>query len=162
MPRVARAVLLAGGVAAVALLVVRTGAGTIAAMLHGVGWGFLVVSVLYAAHLAVRSAALWRSMPAGSLRYRDVLLVRLAGEAVEMLTFTGPFLAEPAKGYLLTARGLAGAQAFGAVAIEYLLYTLVSAWMAGGALAILLARDLLPKPIRLPIEGVVAGTLAFT
>src|SRR5205814_2514079 len=68
----------------------------------------------------------------------------------------------PAKGYLLTARGLAGAQAFGAVAIEYLLYTLVSAWMAGGALAILLKRDLLPKPIRLPIEGVVAGTLAFT
>src|SRR5207244_13119603 len=76
-------------------------------------------------------------------------LIRFAAEAVEMLTFTGPFLAEPAKGWLLTRHGVTAAQAFGAIAIEYLAYTLVSAWLATGALWLLLARHADRKSTRL-------------
>jgi len=96
------------------------------------------------------------------LSYGDVLRVRLLGEAIETLTFTGPFLAEPAKGWLLTKRGLTGADAFGGVAIEYLLYTLVSAWMAAIALALLVSRGALPVLLRTPVAGIVAGVVAFT
>jgi len=100
-----------------------------------------------------------KSPPA--FRYRDVLLVRLSGEAVEMLTFTGPFLAEPAKGVLLARRGLSGPQAFGAVAAEYLVYTAVSAALAAAALGVLLARRGLPPPLAAPVAAVEGGMLAF-
>lgn len=65
----------------------------------------------------------------------------------------GPFLAEPAKGWLLTQRGLTSAEAFGGVAIEYLLYTLVSGWMAAIALAVLISRGALPVLFRIPVAG---------
>ena len=64
------------------------------------------------------------------------------------LTFTGPFLAEPAKGWLLKRRGLATADAFAAVATEYLVYTVVSSSLAIIAVSLLLANGLLPPPVR--------------
>ncbi len=162
MPRLARALLLAAGAVVLAVLVERVGPALIFSLLRRVGWGFLTVSVLYTAHLAVRSAALWRSLPSSALRFIEVFQVRLAGEAVEMLTFTGPFLAEPTKGYLLTRRGATGPDAFGAVAIEYLLYTLVSAWLAAGSLTLLVVRHALSPSLRGPIVGLVAAIAVFT
>jgi hypothetical protein len=131
-------------------------------LLRRVGWGFAGVSALYAAHLTVRATALWRCLPSGSARYGNVLRVRLSAEAIEMLTFTGPFLAEPAKGWLLARGGLTGVDAFGAVAIEYLLYTLVSSWMAAAALSMLLARGVLPADLRIAVVGVVVAMIAFS
>jgi hypothetical protein len=154
--------LIAVGAGVLALLVSRLGARTIASLLAEVGWGFAIVSCVYALHLAVRAAALWRCLPDGTLKYRDVLLVRLSGEAVEMLTFTGPFLAEPAKGWLLTRRGLSGPDAFGGVAVEYLLYTVASAWIAVWALTLLVSRDVLPPEFRTPVLIVVWGMVGFT
>lgn len=160
--RVLRYVLLAAGTGVLTTLIVRIGPATIASMLASVGWSFLVVSGLYVIHVVVRAIALWRSMPDAPVPLRDVIGVRLAGEAIETLTFTGPFLAEPAKGFLLRRRGLDGPEAYGAVAVEYLLYTLASAWMAGAALLVLLARDLLPHALRGPVRGVIWGVAIFT
>ena len=162
MPRVRRALLLAGGATLLAVLVVRIGPGVIADMLRRVGWGFLAVSALYATHVAVRALALWRSLPITLLPYAAVLRVRLSGEAVEMLTFSGPFLAEPAKGWLLTRYGFSGADAYGSVALEYLLYTVVSFWMATVALAMLLARDVLPDTMHAPVVAIIVAMVAFT
>jgi lysylphosphatidylglycerol synthase-like protein len=155
-----RLLLLAAGAAVLIVLVRRVGLATITSLLRQVGWGFAVVSVLYFTHICVRAAALWRSI--GELRFRDVLRVRLSGEAIEMLTFTGPFLAEPAKGVLLTRHGIGGAHAFGGLATEYLLYTLTSTWMAVVALSLLLARGVLPQGLDTPVKLVVAGMIAFT
>jgi len=162
MSRLARALLLIGGASVLAVLVAWVGIGSVAALLRRVGWAFVAVSVLYAAHLSVRAAALWRSLPVPSLGYLQVLRIRFAGAAVEMLTFTGPFLAEPTKGLLLARSGTAGADAFGAVAIEYLLYTLVSSWLAAGALTLLLARGLLTPALHGPIAILIGGVAAFT
>src|ERR1700730_16735801 len=162
MSRLLRALLLTGGAAVLIVLVARVGPAVIVDMLRRVGWGFAVATILYSAHLAGRAEALWRSLPVRSLSYRTVLEVRLSGEAVETLTFTGPFLAEPAKGWLLAERGATGADAFGAVAIEYLLYTLASAWMAAVALSVLLTRGVLPGHMRGPVLGVIAGVGIFT
>lgn len=162
MSRLVRVLLLAAGAIVLALLVVRLGPAVILSLLQQIGWGFAIIPLLYTAHLAVRSAALWRSLPAATLGYVDVFRIRLAGEAVEMLTFTGPFLAEPAKGLLLVRAGTTTANAFGAVAIEYLLYTLVSAWMAAAALLLLLLRGALTGPLRAATIGLVAGIGVFT
>ena len=162
MPRLVRIALLLVGAAVLALLVSRVGARSIVELLRRVGWGFAIVSAIYTLHLAIRAVALWRCLPDGMLGYAGVLGIRLAGEAIEMLTFTGPFLAEPAKGWLLTRRGISGANAFGGVAVEYLLYTVVSAWLAVWALSVLVARDVLPPGFHTPVLIVVAIMVTFT
>lgn len=161
MSRIVRLLLLAGGVGIVALLVLRAGPALVLDMLARVGWSVPAVAAVYALHQMVRAAALWRSVPAGPVRYADVLRIRLSGEAVEMLTFTGPFLAEPAKGWLLKRCGLPAADAFAAIAIEYLLYTVVSAWMATVALSLLLARASLPPAVRPAAVAVLVTMVAF-
>jgi len=163
MGRALRIALLAAGAAVLVALVRQVGVATIADLLRRVGWAFAIVSALYFSHVCVRAAALWRSTARPEpLRYRDVLRVRLSAEAIEMLTFTGPLLAEPAKGVLLTRHGVGGADAFGGVAIEYLLYTLTSTWMATVALSLLVAHGMLPPGLANAVTGVVAGMVAFT
>jgi hypothetical protein len=157
----ARLLLLAGGLGIAAWLVWRAGPRLVWSMLARVGWSFPTAAAIYATHIGIRAAALWRSVLGGHVSYPDVLRVRLSGEAVEMLTFTGPFLAEPAKGWLLRRRGLATADAFAAVATEYLLYTVVSSWLSTVAISLLLARGLLPAAIRPAVVVVLAATVAF-
>jgi hypothetical protein len=159
--RTVRLLFLVLGLGIVAWLVWRAGPQLVLNMLTRVGWSFLAVAAIYAAHVGMRAAALWRSVLGGPVSYGDVLRVRISGEAVEMLTFTGPFLAEPAKGWLLTHRGLATADAFAAVATEYLLYTVVSAWLATIALSLLLAQGLLPPPVRPAAIVILAATIVF-
>jgi uncharacterized membrane protein YbhN (UPF0104 family) len=156
-----RFLLLAFGLGMVALLVWRTGPALVLSMMARVRWAFLFVSAAYAIHIAVRAAALWRSVLSVPIRYRDVLRIRVSGEAVEMLTFTGPFLAEPAKGWLLKRQGLPAADAYAAVAAEYLIYTLVSSWLAALALTLLLANGALPPAIRPGVVGVLVVMVGF-
>ena len=152
--------LLAAGVGVLIVLVRQVGLETIADLLRRVGPAFAIVSLLYFAHISIRAAALWRCIV--TLPFWHVLKVRLSGEAIEMLTFTGPFLAEPAKAWLLTKRGVSGVDAFGGVAIEYLLYTLTSAWMSMIALSLLLAHAGLTPPLRAAATGVLAAASAVT
>jgi hypothetical protein len=130
-------------------------------MLVRVGWGGPVIVGLYAAHVGCRAAALWRSVIGGRVRYVDVLRIRLSGEAVEMLTFTGPFLAEPTKGWLLKQRGLSTASAFAAAATEYLLYSVLSSCLAVTGLSLLLVRGTLPPAVRPAAVLVMAIAIAF-
>src|SRR5438128_1612315 len=126
-------------------------------MLQGVGWNFLAAAAIYSGHLGIRAAALWRCVLGRPVSYGDVLRIRLSGDALETLTFTGPFLAEPAKGWLLKHRGLATADAFAAVATEYLVYTVVSSSLAIVAILLLLAQSLLPPPVRPAAMAILAA-----
>ena len=153
--------LLVLGLCTVALLLWRAGPRIVLNMLTRVGWSFPAAAAIYAAHLGIRAAALWRSVLGGPVSYGDVLRIRLSGDALETLTFTGPFLAEPAKGWLLTHRGLATAEAFAAVATEYLVYTVVSSSLAIVAVSLLLANGLLPPPVRPAAVVILAATMAF-
>lgn len=150
------------GIAVIAGLVLHTGVSVVAAMLARVGWAIIPIAGLYAIHVTVRALALWRGLPDGLLPFRDVLRVRLSGEAVELLTFSGPWLAEPAKGWLLTRQGLLVSQAFGVITLEYLLYTMVAAWMAAFSLGVLVARHALPRALVVPVLGIEALIAAIT
>jgi len=54
MSRLVRVLLLAAGAIVLALLVVRLGPAVILSLLQQIGWGFAIIPLLYAAHLAVR------------------------------------------------------------------------------------------------------------
>src|SRR3954471_11970804 len=154
MPRRAgHAALLLAGLIALALVVRHIGPAAIAGLIRRIGAAFWIITLLYAAHTAARGVALWQTLPAGTIGLAAVIEIRFAAEGVKMLTLSGPFLAEPAKAWLLHRRGLDGAEAFGGVAAEYLIYNLTAAWMAAAALSILLARGVLPDLLRVPAIG---------
>lgn len=136
-----RTVLLLVGVALFISLTIQLGPGQILAAVRQIGWSFLTVTFVYGVYQLARAAALATSLvKAGVVSFTDVLWIRLSGEAVQFLTFTGPFVAEPAKAWLLKSRGLATREAFAAVLTEYLVYTFTSAGLSIVGLAYLLAH----------------------
>ena len=159
----ARLLFLLVGIAVFAWLFVQLGPATVLGMLGRVGWGAIPVAVCYGAFQSVRALALIASVGAGHrLRFRDALWVRLSGEAVQLLTFTGPFLAEPAKAWLLRRRGLTTGQGFAATLIEYLSYNLTAAAMSVAAVSWLLMNRMVEGGVRtaaLVILGIMIGFL---
>ena len=161
MTRLFRLSLLLLGVVVVVLLIRHEGFADVAGMLRRVGWIFLAVAALYTAHVLIRTVALWRAVPGSSVAFRDVLMVRLSGEAVEVLTFTGPIVAEPAQAWLLTRRGLSVAAAVAAVATEYLVYSMVSALLAIAGLWWLLTRHAVPSALESALAVAWVALTAF-
>jgi lysylphosphatidylglycerol synthase-like protein len=162
MPKAFRYGLLVIGLIVLVLIVRHMGAGTILQLARKSGWALLWMAVLYALHLGVRAWVIWRNLPPGHLSLVDVLRIRFAAESVEMLTFTGPFLAEPAKGWMFIRRGVSAADAVGVIAFEYLTYTLVAADLALVGVSVLLYRHALPPAVRVPLMVLVGVLAAFT
>src|SRR5436190_3201665 len=136
-----RIVLLFAGAALLGALLWRLGPSEVLDALGRIRWYFLPVLGLGGAHQMVRALALRACvLRAGVLRYRDALAIRLSGEAIQSLTFTGPMLAEPTKAWLLTRRGLTLREGFAATITEYLIYTLVTAAMSMTGLLYLVVR----------------------
>jgi hypothetical protein len=107
------------------------------------------IAGLYVAHQVFRARALQLSVARpGPITFLDALAIRFSGEAVQLLTSTGPFLAEPSKALLLERRGLTRTEGFGATIAEYLAYTFVSAAMLGVAMWFLAIRDDLELAMR--------------
>src|SRR6478609_1670897 len=92
--RVQRVVLLGFGCVLFVYLLVRLGAAGIGLLFLRVGWRFGLIVALYAGHQMVRTFA-WRKCLIASqpLSYWEMMKIRLSGEALQFLTFTGPFLA---------------------------------------------------------------------
>ena len=157
-----RAIILAAACVVLGAIVYAMGPERIASIIRASGFTFLWMVLLYGIHIALRAVILWRSLPPGSLPLREVLRIRFAAEAVEMLTFTGPFLAEPAKGWMFVHRGITLTDAVGAIAFEYLTYTLVAADIALAALAILLHRHAFSPGAQGPIAILAACLALFT
>src|SRR4051794_19694939 len=95
----------AAAFAALVLIVRHIGAATVGGMLRQVGWSFALVVILYAVHTLLRGVSLWRTLPHATIPLHRVIAIRFAVEGVEMLTLTGPFVAEPAKAWLLQRGG---------------------------------------------------------
>lgn len=137
MPVVRRVAVLLGALLFVVLFW-RLGPADVLALAARVRWYALAVLVLYAGHDATRALALQASvLRPGLLRFGDAFAIRLSGDAVESLTFTGPLLAEPTRAWLLERRGLTLTEGFAATITEYLVCTFVGAAMSMAALLLL-------------------------
>ncbi|PYR73696.1 MAG: hypothetical protein DMF87_25045 [Acidobacteria bacterium] len=155
------AFLIAGAVLLGALLW-RLGPAQIIDAVGRIRWYVLPVLCLGGAHQVVRALALRACvLRAGILRYRDALAIRLSGEAIQSLTFTGPIVAEPTKAWLLTRRGLTLREGFAATLTEYLIYTFVTAVMSVIGLLYLIVRFDPPAMLRGIAIGVVCACAAF-
>ena len=134
-------------------LVYRLGPGRILSLLLRIGWHLAALAGIHALYQGVRAAALSRCLIGIRLPYRDVLWIRISGEAVRVLTSTGPLLAEPAKAWLLKRRGLALHQAFASTLSEILFYNLSAAAIAAGGLATLALLFPLEPSLRASVWG---------
>lgn len=130
-----RTATLAIGTALLVILIWRLGPQEILAALSQIGWYAALILLLYAAHHATRALALRTCvLPPTTLRYVEAVAIRLSGEAVQVLTVTGPVLAEPTRAWLLQRRGLTLTEGFAATISEYLVSLFVNAAMAIAAL----------------------------
>jgi hypothetical protein len=136
-----RTATLAIGTALLIILIWRLGPQEILAALIKIGWYAALILPLYAAHHAMRALALRTCvLPPAKLGYLEAVAIRLSGEAVQVLTVTGPVLAEPTRAWLLQRRGLTLTEGFAAAISEYLVSLFVNAAMAIAALAYLVPR----------------------
>jgi uncharacterized membrane protein YbhN (UPF0104 family) len=142
-----RAVLLCFGCALFVYLLVRLGASEISSLLLGVGWYFALIAVIYGGHQLIRAIAYWKCVITNEdVSYWQIVRIRLSAEAIQFLTSTGPFLAEPSKVWLLKRRGLSTRHAVAATVSEYLIYTFTSAAFGIAGLAYLLIHFELSRP----------------
>ena len=156
-----RAVFLGFGGALFVYLLVSIGATEISRLLLGIGWYFGLISVTYACYQLIRAIAYWKCVANTLTSYWDVLRIRLSGEAVQFLTSTGPFLAEPTKVWFLRRRGLSTKYAVAATVAEYLIYTLSSAALAIAGLTYLLRNFDLSSPASAAAKILVCVMAAF-
>lgn len=124
-----RFALLAAGCILFAYVLSRVNPAEVGSLLLRIRWGFLWITLLYLAHQTLRTLALSKcivvTQPTAS--WKELLQIRLAGESVQILTLTGPFLSEPAKALLLRRQGIPAKPAYAGAIAEFLLYTLTSA-----------------------------------
>jgi glycosyltransferase 2 family protein len=136
-----RAVLLGLGFALFVWLLIRLNAGEVVTLLRRIGWWFALTAAIYGVHQLTRTLAYRVCITAGErTSYWALVRIRLSGEAVLMLTSTGPFLSEPAKVWLLRRQGLNIKSAAAATVLEYLIYTFTSAAFALAATGYMLAH----------------------
>jgi hypothetical protein len=155
-----RVILLVAGAALLGFLLWRLGPAEIFALLGRVGWYGLVSLGLYALHHVVRALALRACvLRHGLLGYGDALAIRVSGEAIQALTFSGPVLAEPTRAWLLTHRGLTLEEGFAAALTEYLVSAFVTAALSIAGL-LYVVQQFNPPPAIAGVAVVVAAALA--
>ena len=157
-----RLLLLVGGAALLIVLLWSLGPADILDALSRIGWYFVPILLAGAAHHATRALALYACvLRRRILSYGDALAIRLSGEAIQSLTFTGPVLAEPTKAWLLETRGLTLMEGFAATITEYLIYMFVTAAMSIVGLLYLISRFAPPFTIRNLVFVIVSLCVAF-
>ena len=155
-----RTVLLLLGAALLGILLWRLGPGEILGLVGRAGWYFVPAVALYTMHHAIRAVALRACVRRPDLLgYGDAFAMRLSGEAIQSLTFSGPVLAEPARAWMLTRRGLTLQEGFAAALTEYLISAFVTAAMSAAGL-VYIVRAFDPPPVLAGASLLVAALLA--
>ena len=91
----------AAGLILLIYLILQLGPHNVVSAIFNLKWNLISVTLIYTGSEMIRGVALWKSLPEGeSQPYLKMLGIRLSGEAVRYLTFTGPFVGEPLKAWL--------------------------------------------------------------
>jgi hypothetical protein len=150
------------GLALLIYLVFQIGPQNIFSTILSLKWNLLWVTLIYTTSEMIRAVALRKSLPEGeSQPYLRMLCVRLSGEAVRSLTFTGPLVGEPLKAWLLRRTGLPAIGAVAAVITEYLVYTFASAGIGLAGLYYILSNIQLGKDIAVAAQIIAYVMAAF-
>jgi hypothetical protein len=150
------------GLALLVVLFVQLGPARILWLLQAIGWNLPIIVAIYASHECVRAVAVSRCLPADHRPpLRKLLWIRFMGESVRSLTHTGPFLAEPARAWMLAKQGVSGAHAYAASVSEFLANTTMSSLVTVVVLGFVLSTMTLSRPLTVLAEVLVGISLAF-
>ncbi|RMG46450.1 MAG: hypothetical protein D6723_17020 [Acidobacteria bacterium] len=160
-----QATALAAGLALFVYLIRRVGVATILHSMALVGFNFIFILLTSSFKHTARAIAWKQCIPdeASDVRLGELFLVRLAGESVRYLTFTGPLLGEPSKAALIRHR-LSLLHGFSSVIVEAMTYALVSIIITVSGLFLLLALFAVPGSVQtfgLIVGGAIAGFTFF-
>src|SRR5688572_27730764 len=89
-----QALVFAGGLTLLIFVLYKIGFNVITETISQIGWGFLIiVGTNFSRHL-IRAMCIYLAIPKEhrNVRYHNVLAARLAGEAMNLMTFAGPVL----------------------------------------------------------------------
>ena len=140
-----RVLLLIAGIVVLAGLVWQLGPAEVLRTMGVLGWHAIPILVLYTLYQVMRALAFRLSLPRPQeCPFLDALWIRLSGDAVRALTFTGPFLGEPTKAWLLKRRGLTLTEGFAATLTAAVMNLTVGAVMGTGGLLYLLSSAAMP------------------
>ena len=111
------------GLGLLSFVIYYTGFQTIFEALRRVGWGFLLILALNGARHLLRALSVYLAIPAEHRKFKFLYAVaaRLGGDAVSVLTFTGPLLGEATKATLLK-KHTPVSQSIAAVVVDNILY----------------------------------------
>ena len=159
---VVRPVVLLGGFLLFGTLFIRLGPARILSLLTSLGWNFLAVVCLFVSHECVRALAVRRCLPLESRPpFRELLRIRLLGEAAGALTRTGPFAAEPARAWLLANRGGQGMPGYSAAVSELIVNSGTSAALNVAVAAWALSTADLEGPVVVLAHVLLWGSLVY-
>lgn len=130
-------------------LIYSIGATAILASIKAVGFGFVVLILVSGVRHFLRAAAWWNCFEAGERRFKlfELFNVRLAGEAIRYVSFTGPLFGEPAKAALMR-RHTPMVQGLSSVVVENLTYTFSAVLVTISGLILLLANFTIHRNIK--------------
>ena len=146
------------GLALLIYVINRVGVQPIFDALLKIGFGFFILLGISGARHALRTLAMRAAVHPEHRRFnfRHAFSVRLGGEAISFLTFTGPILGEATKVALLKKR-VPLVYGVSALVVDNLLYNLsVALFILSGAVVMLLAYDL-PSVVRIVLYGIAAA-----
>ena len=151
------------GLALLIYVINRVGVQPIFDALLKIGFGFVILLGISGTRHALRTLAMRAAVPPEHRRFsfRHAFSVRLGGEAISFLTFTGPLLGEATKVALLRKR-VPLVYGLSALVVDNILYNLsVALFILSGAVVMLLAYDL-PSVVRIVLYGIaLTATLAL-
>jgi uncharacterized membrane protein YbhN (UPF0104 family) len=118
-----QAIVFIAGLALLFWFIYKTGYQKLYDSLSVVGWGFLIIVALNGARHFLRALCIYLAIPPQhrSFKFRYAIAARLGGEAISVITFTGPFLGDATKAALLK-RNIPLSHGGAAVIVDNILY----------------------------------------
>jgi hypothetical protein len=157
-----RAIFLLLGTLVLGVLIWQLGPGEIVRTTVQLGWHSVPILCCYLLYQAARAMAFKLSVPRSrDVPFLDALWIRLSGDAVRALTFTGPFLGEPTKAWLLKRRGLTLAEGFAGTLTAAIINLVLGAAMGTAGLLYLLRHAEMPAPAARLATGLVWMNVGF-
>ena len=149
----------AAGLALLVFVLYKIGFGVIAETIGTVGWGFLIiVATNFSRHL-IRASCIYLAIPKQhrNVGYHNVLAARLAGEAMNLMTFAGPVLGEATKAAMLKKKVSFARSAAAVIVDDIMYYVSVALMMLTGVLLMAVTFGANGKVIRYTLVGVAIG-----
>ncbi len=157
-----RSLFLLAGTVLLAVLLWQLGPAEVLRTVGRLGWHSLPILFFFSLYQGLRAVTLKLSiLRSRQVSFTDALQVRLSGDALQSLTFFGPFLGEPAKAWLLERRGLTLSEGFAATLTDYLIELMLAAAMSIAGLLYLLRLGTLPSSGAGGAVAVIAVSAAF-